>query len=135
MFSFRAIPLITVSVVIYNLMILLGGKDVFGAEAFHFPMVNGGRITFSWGDLLLAVTLILLFFEIIKSTYVSSVGQLEHILSVIVGVFCIVELLVSEKGQTSVFFLISLMAFVDIAAGYIIGVRVARKEMQINRDT
>ena len=106
MFSFRAIPLITVSVVIYNLMILLGGKDVFGAEAFHFPMVNGGRITFSWGDLLLAVTLILLFFEIIKSTYVSSVGQLEHILSVIVGVFCIVELLVSEKGQTSVFFLL-----------------------------
>jgi len=135
MFSFRAIPLITISVVVYNLLTLLGGKDVFGAEAIRLPMVNGGRVVFSTGDLLLAFTLMLLFFEIVKSTYVSAIAQLEHVLSLFVGVFCLVEFLVSERGQSPIFFLIMLATLIDIAAGYIIGVRVARKEMQINRDS
>ena len=41
---------------------------MFRQPLFGLPLPSGGRWAFSWGDLLLLITLLLLFVELIKST-------------------------------------------------------------------
>lgn len=68
--SLRAIPLIIIPFIIYNVIALLGGDvpadDIFRKPLFNLPMLSGARWTFSWSDLLILLTMLLLFAELIK---------------------------------------------------------------------
>ena len=85
-----AIPLLVVPVVIYLIVVgfgVLGAGGVAAAEQalrdplFSIPMVSGGAWNVGTGDLILFLALILLFFELLKSTRIGSISIIEHMLS------------------------------------------------------
>ncbi|HET9396680.1 MAG TPA: hypothetical protein VFO36_11530, partial [Nitrospiraceae bacterium] len=125
--SLRAIPLIIIPFIIYNVIALLGGDvpadDIFRKPLFNLPMLSGARWTFSWSDLLILLTMALLFAELIKSTYTATSSLVDHGLSMLVFIACLVEFLIVPQAATSVFFFIMTATLVDVVAGFMIGIR------------
>lgn len=132
--SLRAIPLLVVAFILYNLMVLSLGVEGLQSAIFTVRLLSGGEWSFTWGDLLLLITLILLFIEIVKSTFSSTSTLIDHALSMVVFIALGVEFLVVPQAATSVFFLILVAALIDVVAGYTIGIRVARRDLNIGGD-
>lgn len=135
--SIRSLPLIVLALIFYNVVVVLGGgagaEQILKQEIVAIPMV-GHRAPVTWGDVIIALTLILLFVEVVKSTHSSSSSLIDHGLSMIVFVICLVEFLLVEKAATGVFLNITLATLIDVVAGYTIGIRVARRDLQIGGD-
>ncbi len=132
--SLRSIPLMFVAFIMYNVVVMLGGGVApdYGlrSEIFALPSVRGdARWSFNWGDLIILVTLLMLFVEIIKATYTSTASLLDHGLSMLVFIACLIEFLLVDKAFTSVFFIVMVAALIDVIAGYTIGIRVARRDI------
>lgn len=136
--SLRALPLIIIAFVIYNVIVFLGGANdpvvTLGKEIFAIPMISKGRWIFTWGDLILLLTMLLLFIELLKSTYTSTASLLDHGFSMLVFVICLIEFIVVPQAATSVFFLIMMATLIDVIAGYTIGIRVARRDLNIGNN-
>ncbi len=133
--SIRAIPLLLFVFLAYNAIVLVGGgnnpDEVLRQVVLPIPMLNGHTWTFTTGDLIIFALLILLFFELLKATYTSSTSLLDHGLSMLVFVVCLIEFLMVRQAQTSVFFFIVVATLIDVVAGYTIGIRVARRDLSI----
>jgi len=97
-------------------------------------MPNGGQWFFTLGDLLMALTLVLLCIEVIKATYTRGSGLADQALSMILFVIFLVEFLLVQKAATSLFFLMTLTAGIDVIAGAIIGIRTARRDFGFGGD-
>lgn len=134
--SLRAIPLIAVALVLYNAVVLLGGdaspNEILASKMFEIPMLRDTAVwVFTWGDFIILLVLVLLFIELLKATYTSTASLLDHGLSMIVFVVCLIEFLLVRQAASSVFFFITMAALIDVVAGYTIGIRVARRDFQI----
>jgi len=136
-----AIPLLVVPVVIYNLVILLGGSapdavlgpaSVLSEVLFRVPMTSGAVWTISVGDLILFLSLILLFVELLKSTSSQRVAIVNHALSMVLFVVCLVEFLLLPEFAGSVFFLILTMVLLDVLAGFIVTIIASRRDFDMN---
>lgn len=133
--SIRALPLLVVPLIVYNIVVVFaGGGPATGpltATVFKLPMLSGSTWTFAWGDLIILITLVVLFAELVKATYTSTVSLVDHGLSMLVFVACLVEFLVVGGAATSVFFFIMMASLIDVVAGFTIGIRVARRDLSI----
>jgi hypothetical protein len=85
----------------------------------------------TWGDVIILATMVLLFIELMKSTYTSTASLLDHGLSMLVFVACLIEFLMVSLAATAVFFFVTVAALIDVVAGYTIGIRVARRDLAI----
>lgn len=136
--SLKALPLIVISFIMYNAVVLLGGGAdavvVLKREVLPLPLMTT-TLWLTWGDLLILLTLGLLFIELMKATYTSSASLLDHGLSMIVFVACLIEFLLVKAAATSVFFFITVATMIDVMAGYSIGIRVARRDLSIGSDS
>ncbi len=135
--SLRSIPLLIISFILYNVVVLFAGNtptDALDTNLFQVSMLSGGTWAFNWGHLIILVTLLLLFIELVKSTYTSASSLVDHGLSMLVFVACLVEFLLAPQAATSVFFLVMVATFIDVVAGFTIGIRVARRDLAIGAD-
>ncbi len=101
-----AIPLMIIPFVLYNLAMLglfgQGGIPALDGEVFALSMLSGARWTLSLGDLFILISLMLLFFEIIKSAWRGNSALINHMLSMLVFIAFLVEfLLVRDAATTS----------------------------------
>src|SRR5688572_25232661 len=100
---FAAIPLLLVPVLIYNLIALTlqGGLSAIDAAArmgeplFSVRMTSHIDWVVSLGDLLLAASLVVLFVELLKSTTSQRIAIVNHALSMVLFVICLVEFLLA----------------------------------------
>ena len=134
-----ALPLLVIPVVIYAIVILSGVVGTGGVAAaeqalrdplFTIPMVSGSGWNIGSGDLILFLALILLFFELLKSTSSQKVAIVNHALSMILFVACLVAFLLIKGFATSTFFLIVTMVMLDVLAGFIVTIISARKDLE-----
>lgn len=132
--SVRAIPLLVLALVLYNAVVLTMGPEALKNEIFQVHLLSGGDWAFTWGDFILLVTLILLFIEIVKSTFTTTSTLIDHALSMVVFTAVVIEFLMVPQAATSVFFLIFIAALIDVIGGYTIGIRVARRDLNIGAD-
>ena len=95
------------------------------------PHDQGRKWVFTRGDLIILVTMLFLFAELVKATYTTSVSLIDHGLSMLVFIVCIVEFLVVNAAATSTFFFILVGSLIDVVAGFTIGIRVARRDLSI----
>ena len=93
-------------------------------------MTSGANWDVGVGDLILFLALILLFFELLKSTSSQKVAIVNHALSMILFVACLVEFLLMKGFATSTFFLIVVMVMLDVLAGFIVTIIAARKDLE-----
>ncbi|WP_072371183.1 DUF5079 family protein [Hyphomicrobium sp. NDB2Meth4] len=130
--SLRSLPSIILAFILYNVVVFVsGGTDVLKSSLFELNMLSGGVWQFTVGDLIVLLTLFLLFAEIVKSTYTSTSSLVDHGLSMVVFIACIVEFLLVPQAATSTFFLIMVATAIDVVAGFTIGIRVARRDLAI----
>ncbi len=133
--SLRALPLMVIAFIMYNAIVMLGpdAHAILDRRVISLPLMTA-PLALNWGDLLIILTLGLLFAELMKATRTSSSSLLDHGLSMFVFVACLVELLLVKSAATSVFFIITVAALIDVMAGYTIGIRVARRDLSIGGD-
>src|SRR4029079_14242396 len=70
--SLRALPLIAIPLILYNILVAFSGGAA--AEFFRGPlitvhMIQGAQWVFTRGDLIILVTMVFLFAELVKATY------------------------------------------------------------------
>ena len=126
-------PLLFIPVMLYLGVILFSGNaDIRLAQVmFRSPMITSTAWIFTLGDLVLFIGLICLFVEIIKSASTRSDAIVNHALSMMLLVFCVVAFLLFPGFSTSVFFLIMIMCLLDVLAGPIISIVAARRDIGV----
>ncbi len=137
---FAALPLLALPVLIYNVIVLFlrGGfeavyaKDQLSAPLFSVRMASGAAWQVDLGDLILAGALVVLFVELLKSTNSQKVAIVNHSLSMVVFVICLMEFLLAPAFATSTFFLLTLMVLLDVLAGFIVTIMSARRDVDFN---
>jgi hypothetical protein len=137
-----SIPWIILAIILYNLigftvsapppMGLADGSQIaltaFDLELFSIDMISDAPWRFSLGDLITTITLILLFVELIKATRTGGSSIVDHALSTILFVFCLIEFLLVPIAATSEFFFILVVTLIDVIAGFSITIRAARRD-------
>lgn len=129
---FAAFPLLALPVLLYNLLALVAGAMTpvrLAGEIATFQMASGAVWTVSMGDLLLALALVVLFVELLKSANSRRVAIINHGLSLLLFVVCLVEFLLGAPFATSVFFLLTVMVLLDVLAGFIVSIVAARRDV------
>ncbi len=141
---FRAlyvVPLTLIPLIIYNIiMFSMGGGDVDGEAATAFDvfnetilwemnLVSGAVWKFTLGNLMILMSLFFLFFEVIKATNTSSAGMADHALSTLVFIAFLIEFLMVKDAGSSTFFIMAIIALIDVMAGFMISISVARRDM------
>jgi hypothetical protein len=140
---FRIFPLIFGIVFVYNLVVFggiaIGGdafKGVDGAPnmeallnsvVFTIPMVSGPWAA-TWGTVFVTVGLVCLFVEVLRSASSDSIAITNHALSLIVLVLCLIEFVVVKGFNTSVFFYFTMMAMIDVVAGFTVSIISSRRD-------
>lgn len=139
-------PLLFLVVAVYAIL-AMAGSAIFGSAEAAFDMTNflqGKFLVFSpssgadWimtrSDLFLVVGLCLLFVEIIGSTRSDKRTIINHGLSMGVFVIALLAFVTSAPFTTSTFFLLMFMTLIDVVAGFIITIRVARRDIGFGGD-
>ena len=128
------VPLLIVPFIVYNVQVfLVGGSNVWNNEVFTVSLIHGGTWTMNMGDLMVLLALVLLFFEIIKATRVGASSVIDHLLSTFVFIAFLVEFLVVQAAAHSVFFILMMIALVDVLAGFTVSVRSATRDVNVGR--
>lgn len=129
-----AIPLMIVPLIAYNLVLIGlvgGGVASLGSTITSLSMMSGATWTMSLGDLLITVSLVLLFIEVLKATRTGSWSVIDHMLSMFVFVAFLVEFLLVRDAATHVFFILMVIAFIDVIAGFSVSIRSAGRDVSI----
>ena len=127
------IPLMIIPFIAYNAVALTAASgNPWVAEAFRLTLPSGGSWLMTVGDVMLLVAAFFLFIEIIKSTRTSNASVVDHLLSTIVLVLFLVEFLIVPQAATAVFFLMMIMAAIDLMAGFSVSIRSASRDVSFN---
>ena len=137
---FAAIPLLALPVLLYNLDLLLqpGGMRAAGLVAqlaspvLAVRMASGAAWPVTVGDLYLAAALVVLFIELLKSRPSRKAAIVNHALSLVLFMACLVEFLLLKGFATSVFVLIALMVLLDVLAGFIVTIASTRRDVDLH---
>ncbi len=133
-------PLLSLPVVLYNLMVLLfvpggfkgpGAQDAVNQMLFSVRMTSSARWAVSFGDLLIFISLVILFIELLKSTTSRRTAIVNHSLSMLLFIVCLVEFLLFPAFASSAFFLLTSMVILDVLAGFIVTIASARRDIDI----
>ena len=131
--SFNALPLMVLVFILYNILVVFGGADpnaFLKTDVVPIPLMTS-TLMLTWGDLIIFLTMVMLFVELMKSTYTSTSSLLNHGLSTLVFVICLIEFLMVPQAATAVFFFITVAALIEVVASYTIGIRVARRDLSL----
>lgn len=106
---------------------------ILGQKFFAVPMI-GGKIEWvlTKGDALLLLSIAVLFMEILKSTSTGTATIMNHALSMIVFIVCLMLFLLNPNFATSVFFILTVMALLDVLAGVVVTIVSARRDFGVS---
>ncbi|MBN9305848.1 MAG: hypothetical protein BGO82_01555 [Devosia sp. 67-54] len=125
-------PLLVIPFVLYNLLAfaMFGGlPGGWSSQLFSIHMVSGTDWSLTWGDLMLLIGIICLFFEVLKSTNTGRSSLIEHMLSTVLFIVFLVEFILVGAAASSTFFLLMAMSFVDVVAGFSISITGAGRDV------
>lgn len=125
------LPLLILPLVAYNILTFVTGITWTG-EVVGFDMVSGARWALTAQDLFIAITLVLLFAEIIKATRTGRSSIIDHSLSTVVFIVCLIEFLVVPQAATSAFFLMTAITLIDVVAGFSVSITAARRDFAVD---
>jgi hypothetical protein len=137
---FNVFPLILIPVLTYNIWAFgaTAASDDGGASVrqhlddvwLRVPMASGVEWSIAFGEVMVLLSILLLFIELLKSTSTGSAAIFNHALSMLVFIICLVEFLLHPAFGTSVFFIIMVMALLDVLAGVVVTIIAARRDVE-----
>jgi hypothetical protein len=140
MLLIRILPAVLVPWLLYHGIILIFdgalGDDpvaVLNKAILFVPLMSGRDWAISTGDIIVALTVATGFIEVLKSSGIGRGQILDHALNALLFTGALLEFVYFPWAQTSVFFFMVLALFLDLVIGYVVGVRVARRDLSIGR--
>jgi hypothetical protein len=138
--SLRAIPLMIIPFILYFVVVFLSGNSVeanavLTTEIAKLKLPSGAEWRFAWGDFLMLLTLVMLFIEIVKATHQGQSSMIDHGLSMLIFIVCLVLFGLLKQAGTSAFFFLTIATLIDVVAGYTIAIGVAKKSLNMGADT
>lgn len=124
------IPFMGVLALIY-LVIGLISSTTLPSVLFTVTLVSGALWTLTVSQFILIFGLVALLVELLKSLRIGGHSAVDHMLSMAVFVLCLLAFLMWDIAGTSDFLLITLMALVDIMAGFAVSLATARRDIAI----
>lgn len=126
-----ALPFLAFVVGLYHLIVLVGIAGLGGITSvvLSLPLLSGGTIDLTMGDLLIIAGLVLLYVEIFKSTRTSSASIVDHLLSMALFVICLLELIILPRFGTATFLILTVMCAIDVVAGFTVTISAARRDI------
>jgi hypothetical protein len=137
-----SLPWLVVAIILYNLVAFSSSwptspgdgavaLNVFDDKLLSVRMISGEVWNLTVGDLVVIITLVLLFIELIKATRTGGNSIVDHALSMILFIVCIIEFLTVDRAATSTFFIILFVTLIDVVAGFSITIRGARRDFGV----
>jgi hypothetical protein len=127
-----AFPLLLIAFAIYNMVAFLLPGTSWAAAVFTFRMPSGAEWAISASDLLIALALLLLFFEVLKAARNTARSIFDHVLSTLIFIGALVEFLLVPQAGTSTFAILLLIALVDVLGGWSVAVRTSRRDITVD---
>jgi hypothetical protein len=115
--SMVGFPLLLIPLAIYNIIAFLMPDVVFGAPLFKLALMSGVEWQVTLSDVLVAVGIFLLMFEVIKGARPGAKYLTDHLLSLIVFGAAAAEFVLWPKFGTSTYFLLTALSLVDFLSG------------------
>jgi hypothetical protein len=109
-------PLLLIPLAIYNILVFLLGLG-FDDTVFSVSLMSGAVLGVTTGDLLIILSILLLFVEILKSARFGARSFVDHFLSLVVFAAAVAQFLMVPKAATSTFLLLLAVCAVDVVGG------------------
>ena len=126
-------PLLIIPLAIYNMIVFLTPGVLWTDKVATVSMPSQAEWPVTFGDVVIAIALFLLFIEGLKASRTAGKPMLDHFLSMLVFLGAIVEFLLVKEAATSTFAVITAVCLVDLAEGLAISGRAARHRRIIQR--
>jgi hypothetical protein len=115
--SMIGFPLLLIPLAICNIIVFLMRDVPLTATLVTLPLVSGVAWPVTLSDVLIALGILLLMFEIIKGARPGSKYFMDHLLSLVVFAGAAAEFVMLPQFGTSTYFLLTMLALVDFLSG------------------
>jgi hypothetical protein len=128
--SMVGFPLLLIPLAIYNIIVFLMPGVSFTDPVLKLTLTSGAEWPVTLSDMLLALAILMLLFEVIKGARPGAKYLTDHLLSLIVFGGAAAEFLLWPRFASSTFFLLALLALVDFLSG--IALRTRREKRAVS---
>ena len=123
----KSIPSFLYVLLLYNFILMLGqswdsDSSTLKFVVFDLDLASGNVISFYVEHILLILGMIMLYFEILRSTRNSLHTVIDHSLSTLVFIAFFTQFLLVPSGGNFTFLLLTLMSLLDVIAGFTISI-------------
>jgi hypothetical protein len=132
--ALNIIPLLVFPLILYNFVVMTGIATPgnvgswMSSPIFTIGMFSGDAWGVSFADVFMGLSLLLLFVEIVKSTRTDAMSIINHGLSMLLAVVCIIQFITMQGFSNSVFFMLALMTILDVIAGFTVTIVAAKRD-------
>jgi len=128
--SLVGFPLLIIPFAVYNMLAFLLSLE-WTNKTGSIQMVSGAPWALTWGDILITVSILILFIEMLKATRLTNRTIIDHTLSTVLFIAMLIEFLLVQKAATGTFFLLLVISFVDVVGGFTISIRAAQRDVNV----
>ena len=125
-------PLLIIPFAIYNMIAFLTPGFEWASRPYTFPLNSGIEWGPTFADAFLVFSLLMLMFELIKSTRHGR-SIVEHFLVLLLACGAAAEFALAKEVGNSVFMLFVAICFVDLFAGFAAALRRARRAVVVEQ--
>jgi len=115
--SMVGFPLLLIPLAIYNIIVFLMPGVSLAEPVVNLTLMSGAEWPLTLSDMLLALGIVLLLFEVIKGARPGAKYLTDHLLSLVVFGCAAAEFLLWPRFGSSTYFLLALLALVDFLSG------------------
>ena len=115
--SMVGFPLLLIPLAIYNIIVFLMPGVSLAEPITRLTLLSGAEWPLTLSDMLLALGILLLLFEVIKGARPGSKYFMDHLLSLVVFAGAAAEFVMLPQFGTSTYFLLTMLALVDFLSG------------------
>ncbi len=123
-------PLLLIPLTIYNIIVWLMPDVSFADPLVKLTLPSGAVWPITLGDILLALSMVLLWLEVMKSARPTGKYLTDHLLSLVVFGAAAAEFGLWPKFGSSIYFLLTLLALVEFLSGISLHTRRGRVARQ-----
>lgn len=125
-------PLLIIPFAIYNMIAFLTPGFDWASAPYTLPLKSGVQWGPSYADGFLVFSLLMLMFEVIKSTRHGR-SLIEHFLVLLLACGAAAEFVLVKEVGNSIFMLFVAICFVDLFAGFAAALRRARRKVVVEQ--
>ena len=126
-----AIPLTVVPLILFNILGFAYGGSPWDNAVFGLTLGSGSQWTLRLGDLMVVLAIVMLFFELLKAARAAPSTVTNHLVSTLVFIVYLLEFVLADVAANSVFFVLTVIALFDVAAGFSISIRTATRDIAV----